>query len=379
MALWGNDGTCQPGGLADLHQADGPGGVPGDPRDRQEPRPQEPVRGERAGASASYSTDLKPTGAGSPRNSGTEGETIDAARRIHAGRRYRHRPDGPARLCAGRRRGWASPIWWRPTMCSAAIPVTITAGGASAPRPPPITIPSCCSASSPACTQKVGFAAGVLILAQRQAALVAKQAASPRCVVRGSLPPRHRRRLERGRVPVGLGRISTTAASAPRSRCASCRRCGPSRTSTSPASSTSSTMAASTRGRQSGRVPIWFGGHAEATFRRAAKYGDGFMPLAYPAGRRGAGGLRQAARPDPRGGPRPASVGLEVWVSPGIGGAGRLAARDRLLEEGRRHPRHGAHHLCERPSQAHRRQELRRSPRRDHPLSARRWRICCRV
>ncbi len=32
----------------------------------------------------------------------------------------------------------------------------------------------------------------------------------------------------------------------------------------------------------SGRVPIWFGGHAEATFRRTAKYGDGFMPLAYP-------------------------------------------------------------------------------------------------
>src|SRR6266849_4571465 len=34
----------------------------------------------------------------------------------------------------------------------------------------------------------------------------------------------------------------------------------------------------------SGRVPIWFGGHAEATFRRAAKYGDGFMPLRYPPG-----------------------------------------------------------------------------------------------
>jgi alkanesulfonate monooxygenase SsuD/methylene tetrahydromethanopterin reductase-like flavin-dependent oxidoreductase (luciferase family) len=33
-----------------------------------------------------------------------------------------------------------------------------------------------------------------------------------------------------------------------------------------------------------GRIPIWFGGHAEATFRRAAKYGDGFMPLAYPPG-----------------------------------------------------------------------------------------------
>jgi probable F420-dependent oxidoreductase len=70
---------------------------------------------------------------------------------------------------------------------------------------------------------------------------------------------------------------------------------------------------------KSGRVPIWFGGHAEATFRRAAKYGDGFMPLAYPAGDEALKafdklrGLIRAAGRDP------ASVGLEVWVSPGIG------------------------------------------------------------
>ena len=38
-------------------------------------------------------------------------------------------------------------------------------------------IRSCCSAFSPACTRSLGFAPGVLILAQRQAALVAKQAA----------------------------------------------------------------------------------------------------------------------------------------------------------------------------------------------------------
>ena len=34
----------------------------------------------------------------------------------------------------------------------------------------------------------------------------------------------------------------------------------------------------------SGRVPIWYGGHAEATFQRCAKYGDGYMPFVYPAG-----------------------------------------------------------------------------------------------
>ena len=36
----------------------------------------------------------------------------------------------------------------------------------------------------------------------------------------------------------------------------------------------------------SGRIPVWFGGHAEQTLQRTAKYGDGWMPLAYPADER---------------------------------------------------------------------------------------------
>src|SRR5215475_4918960 len=32
------------------------------------------------------------------------------------------------------------------------------------------------------------------------------------------------------------------------------------------------------------RVPLWYGGHAEVTLRRGAKWGDGWMPLAYPPG-----------------------------------------------------------------------------------------------
>src|SRR5277367_3575866 len=34
---------------------------------------------------------------------------------------------------------------------------------------------------------------------------------------------------------------------------------------------------------KSGRVPVWFGGHVDATLERTAKWGDGWMPLAYPA------------------------------------------------------------------------------------------------
>src|SRR5205814_7493385 len=33
-----------------------------------------------------------------------------------------------------------------------------------------------------------------------------------------------------------------------------------------------------------GRVPLWYGGHAEATLRRVVKWGDGWMPLAYGPG-----------------------------------------------------------------------------------------------
>src|SRR5947207_10713907 len=70
---------------------------------------------------------------------------------------------------------------------------------------------------------------------------------------------------------------------------------------------------------ESGRVPIWFGGHAEATFRRAAKYGDGFMPLAYPAGDTALAAFEKLRRLIVAEGRDLASVGLEVWVSPGIG------------------------------------------------------------
>ena len=50
------------------------------------------------------------------------------------------------------------------------------------------------------CRRNIEFSTQVLILAQRQAVLVAKQAASPRRAVRRALPARRRGRLEPGRV-----------------------------------------------------------------------------------------------------------------------------------------------------------------------------------
>jgi probable F420-dependent oxidoreductase len=67
----------------------------------------------------------------------------------------------------------------------------------------------------------------------------------------------------------------------------------------------------------SGRVPIWYGGHAEATFRRAAKYGDGFMPLAYPAGDAALAAFDKLRRMTREAGRDPAAMGIEVWASLG--------------------------------------------------------------
>ena len=72
---------------------------------------------------------------------------------------------------------------------------------------------------------------------------------------------------------------------------------------------------------KSGKVPVWFGGHAEATFRRAAKYGDGFMPLAYPAGDKALAAFDKLRGLIKEAGRKPEDVGIEVWTSPGTGNA----------------------------------------------------------
>lgn len=167
-------------------------------------------------------------------------------------------------------------------------------------------------------TKKVGFCVGVLILAQRQAALVAKQAACLDVLSGGrfrlgvgvgwnqiefqglgmDFKTRGKRSEEQVRFMQALWAEENVKFSG------EFHRLDDGGINPRP---------------KSGRIPVWFGGHAEATFRRAAKYGDGFMPLAYPPGDEALaafdklrGMIREAGRD-------PASVGLEVWVSPGTG------------------------------------------------------------
>ena len=66
-------------------------------------------------------------------------------------------------------------------------------------------------------------------------------------------------------------------------------------------------------------IPLWFGGHEEVTLRRIAKWGDGWIMLAHPAGDAAKAQfdkLRGFAR---EAGRDPAAIGLEVWVSTGAG------------------------------------------------------------
>jgi probable F420-dependent oxidoreductase len=68
------------------------------------------------------------------------------------------------------------------------------------------------------------------------------------------------------------------------------------------------------------RVPVWFGGHHEQALHRIAKYGDGWMMLAYPAGAEAVAEFDKLRRLAEAEGRDPASIGLEVWVSTAEGG-----------------------------------------------------------
>jgi probable F420-dependent oxidoreductase len=67
------------------------------------------------------------------------------------------------------------------------------------------------------------------------------------------------------------------------------------------------------------RVPLWYGGHADVTLRRCAKWGDGWMPLAYAPGdeaRAAFDRLRAYAEAEGR---DPATIGIDTRVSAGRG------------------------------------------------------------
>jgi probable F420-dependent oxidoreductase len=65
----------------------------------------------------------------------------------------------------------------------------------------------------------------------------------------------------------------------------------------------------------SGRVPLWYGGHAEATLRRVVKYGDGWMPLTYGPGEEARAALDKLRGMAEAAGRDPATIGIDTRVS----------------------------------------------------------------
>jgi probable F420-dependent oxidoreductase len=165
-----------------------------------------------------------------------------------------------------------------------------------------------------AITTRIGFATEVLILAQRQTVLVAKQAASLDVLCGG------RFRLGVGvgwnRVEfVGLnenfhdrGKRSEEQVQVMKLLWAEPHVTFKGRWHTIEDAGINPRPTGNT-------IPLWFGGHHDQTLRRIAKWGDGWMPLAYPADQSALDAFGTLRRYVEEAGRDPASIGIEVWVS----------------------------------------------------------------
>ena len=167
-------------------------------------------------------------------------------------------------------------------------------------------------------TRKIEFAAGVLILAQRQAALVAKQAASLDALCEG----RFRLGVGVGWNEVefqGLGMDFHTRGVRSAEQVRFMQALWAKDGITLKGKYHELTDGGINPRPKSGKVPVWFGGHAEQTLKRVAKYGDGFMPNRWPPGDEALKIFEQLRSMIKAEGRKPEDVGLEVWVSPGKG------------------------------------------------------------
>lgn len=87
------------------------------------------------------------------------------------------------------------------------------------------------------------------------------------------------------------------------------------------------------------KVPVWFGGHHERTLERIARMGDGWMPNAYEPNDEARAIFDRLRGMTQKAGRDPAAVGIEVWVSMGTGGEADWARETRFWKAA------GASHL----------------------------------
>jgi probable F420-dependent oxidoreductase len=169
-----------------------------------------------------------------------------------------------------------------------------------------------------AATTKLAFSTGVLIVAQRQTALVAKQAACLDVLSGG----RFRLGIGVGWNPVeftGLnqdfhnrGRRSEEQVEVMKALWADPHVTFRGKYHTIEDAGINPRPA-------KGSIPIWFGGHADVTIRRVVKWGDGWMPMSYGPGdeaRKAFDQLRAHAEAEGR---DPATIGIDTRVTAGVG------------------------------------------------------------
>lgn len=169
-----------------------------------------------------------------------------------------------------------------------------------------------------AVTERVGLASGVLILPQRQTALVAKQAAQLDVVSGGRL-----------RLGIGVGWNSVEYEALGQDWQIRGRRQAEqielmnqlwtNRTVTFDGVFDRVHHAGLNPLPIQQPIPIWFGGGVEPVLRRAAKYGQGWIPLGQPD-EQTEGQLERLRNYLRAEGRDPAAFGIEAWVRSGIGG-----------------------------------------------------------
>lgn len=189
------------------------------------------------------------------------------------------------------------------------------------------------------CTTKLAFSTGVLIVAQRQTALVAKQAA---CldVLSGS---RFRLGIGVGWNPVEFtalnenfhnrGRRSEEQAQVMQALWAQPHVTFKGKYHTIDNAGINPRPAA-------GKVPLWYGGHHEHTLPRIAKWGDGWMPNAYPPDQSALDVFAELRRLTEAQGRDPTAVGIEVWTSCGAGNEADWRREAAFWKQA------GASHIC---------------------------------
>ena len=183
-----------------------------------------------------------------------------------------------------------------------------------------------------ACTTRIGFSTEVLILAQRQTVLVAKQAASLDVLSGG-----------RFRLGIGIGWNEVEFVGLNEDFHNRGRR---SEEQVQVMQALWAERHVKFKGEWhhvddaginplpiSRRIPVWFGGHHDLTLRRIAKWGDGWMMNAYPPGDAAQADFAKLRAYAEEAGRDPASIGVEVWVSTGAGRRSELARGIQVLEE----------------------------------------------